>query len=371
MNDQADLPPVAGKKNLKPVLLVGTFVFCICLFGLIASGYGLAQWLSTNTQLSDISTQAVLANATPNSNCTEQDCLKVCFSHLPDIVGILDPGTPEPTEAFDLSHSFNPEGAYDLATYRIKGDKIKLTFAPGVPGRLERYQQDSALHQRIWKFITTIIPQSARNVLTIFTLKTAGSGTPIPTFVNYFPPTYSLDVDIFALNNTPLVVRDLVLDTGQLITINKDQLTYTDVLPSNQSDRASYDVAFKKCGQFLFQSWCAAPDSYINLFYQRFWKDQHEDELYQIYYALYHIDADYGDIGKSLYKEHPNEFLSSFAALDVPHDISVSFQHFVLGAKPEGKTIAEQKVLFFYDFPELVQLREQIIGGICSYATNH
>jgi len=370
MNDQTDRP-VASKKNLKPVLLAGTFVLCICLFGLIASGYGLVRWLSTNTQLSDFSTQAVLANATLDSHCTEQDCLQVCVSHLPDLVGTPDPGTPDPTETFDLAHSFNPQGAYDLATYRVNGDEIKLTFSPGVPDRLKRYQADTGLHQRIWKFITTIIPKSAHEMLTTFTLKTAGSGTKIATFVHYFPPTYSLDVDIFALNNMPLVVDDLVRDTGQLITINKDQLTYTAVLPADHSDRASYDAAWKKCGQLLFQSWCAAPDAYINLFYQRFWQDQHEDELYQIYYAIYHSDADYGDIGTRLYKKRPDEFLNKFAASDVPHDIAVSFEYFVLGPKPEGRTIAEQKILFFYDFPELVQLREQIISGICSYAANH
>ncbi len=43
-------------------------------------------------------------------------------------------------------------------------------------------------------------------------------------------------------------------------------------------------------------------------------------------------------------------------------DIAESWTHFVLQPKPAGDTVSEKKVLFFYDFPELVELREEIVA---------
>ena len=39
---------------------------------------------------------------------------------------------------------------------------------------------------------------------------------------------------------------------------------------------------------------------------------------------------------------------------------------FIISPRPAGDTIAEQKILFFYDFPEMVALREQIRQNMCA-----
>jgi hypothetical protein len=41
--------------------------------------------------------------------------------------------------------------------------------------------------------------------------------------------------------------------------------------------------------------------------------------------------------------------------------------YFVLEASPSGNLVFEQKIRFFYEFPELVALRKQIIQNVCSY----
>ena len=47
-------------------------------------------------------------------------------------------------------------------------------------------------------------------------------------------------------------------------------------------------------------------------------------------------------------------------------DIAESWSYFVLKPRPTGNTIADQKVLYFYDFPELITLREQIARNLCN-----
>lgn len=39
---------------------------------------------------------------------------------------------------------------------------------------------------------------------------------------------------------------------------------------------------------------------------------------------------------------------------------------FVLSAPPPGNNIAEEKILFFYEYPELVQMRASILANICA-----
>jgi len=47
-------------------------------------------------------------------------------------------------------------------------------------------------------------------------------------------------------------------------------------------------------------------------------------------------------------------------------DIAESFTYFVFTPKPTGNSIKEQKIAFFYEYPELVKLRSDILNGACS-----
>jgi hypothetical protein len=38
---------------------------------------------------------------------------------------------------------------------------------------------------------------------------------------------------------------------------------------------------------------------------------------------------------------------------------------------PAATRIADQKILFFYEFPEFITLRQEIIPNICRYAAEH
>ncbi len=45
-------------------------------------------------------------------------------------------------------------------------------------------------------------------------------------------------------------------------------------------------------------------------------------------------------------------------------DITESWTHFVLKRKPTGQAIADQKALFFCAYPELVELRAEILAQL-------
>jgi hypothetical protein len=82
---------------------------------------------------------------------------------------------------------------------------------------------------------------------------------------------------------------------------------------------------------------------------------QYTGDLMAYYNALYQF-----------YQAHSAEFVDDYAATHPTEDIAESFTYFVFSPKPAGASIKEQKIKFFYEYPELVQLREGILSGICS-----
>lgn len=82
---------------------------------------------------------------------------------------------------------------------------------------------------------------------------------------------------------------------------------------------------------------------YINRFWQPIWKDWGS--------------GDYNDY----YDDHPDDFVSPYAVTDPGEDIAESFSMFVFNEKPANLSlIKDQKVDYFWQFPEFVTVREEI-----------
>ena len=56
--------------------------------------------------------------------------------------------------------------------------------------------------------------------------------------------------------------------------------------------------------------------------------------------------------------------MTEYAATNPSEDFAESFMVFVLKEKPIKSTITDQKILFFYDFPELVEIRDFIRSNL-------
>jgi hypothetical protein len=140
------------------------------------------------------------------------------------------------------------------------------------------------------------------------------------------------------------------------------------VPPSNAifrfpDNKTVYKQEKDACPQYFAGEGCSEPDSYMNEFFTRFWPyiyeeweqiDLEEDE--DTRYALL----------RDFYEVHQDQFLSDYAATSPLEDIAESWTYFVLSPKPELTSIANEKILFFYEYPELIDLRTQILTNICA-----
>ena len=56
--------------------------------------------------------------------------------------------------------------------------------------------------------------------------------------------------------------------------------------------------------------------------------------------------------------------MTEYAASNPDEDFAESFVAFVLKEKPTKSTTVDQKIRFFYDFPELVEMRDFIRSNL-------
>ncbi len=127
------------------------------------------------------------------------------------------------------------------------------------------------------------------------------------------------------------------------------ELAHIETLNASQVDPL---VAPENCTYFFTGEGCAREDSYINAFVTRFWP---ADDIDQVD----HIAETEG--GNPVYTANPEHFVNDYAATNPGEDIAESFAYFVIkGKRDNADTVAQEKINFFYEYPELVALRQDM-----------
>lgn len=167
------------------------------------------------------------------------------------------------------------------------------------------------------------------------------------------------DVDFNSKNRERIYqsIYTLVHEFGHLLTLNNTQIK-----PTNKKEVDKNEPYLTIEGQAL-------KNSYINLFVVRFWNGSllSEWDYIQKKYCFTEqkscLEKLYG-----LYQENYTDFLTDYAAESPEEDIVESWTAFVLHDKiKRPQTIAEQKINFFYQFPELVKYRKIIKKNLRKY----
>jgi len=172
------------------------------------------------------------------------------------------------------------------------------------------------------------------------------------------PAEWILGADILDSRSPVALTETLLHEFGHLLTLNSDQMTVDyQRYPESQGSGG--------CRQYASSQGCSYTDSYMNAWYQSFWKP-----IYREWYKNLYLESQNGldwQLVRGFYNRYPEQFNTEYSASSPEEDIAESFTAFLLGPKPANNTVADQKVNFFYSYPEMIQLRSYIINGICSY----
>lgn len=307
---------------------------------------------------------ASILQPTPNIHCASGSCTDACIAKLSST---LQNGSQSAQTRTASPQNLNITPTV-LVAYDVQGDQIGAPkFSPNVPSDLVNYQQNTAAQKLVWDYFAAIIPADRRKEVAYYIVSSDGKGGMLASVqlnIND-PKKWALNVDIVDAGKPRNLTFTLIHEFGHLLTLNDSQVAADPRALSNPQDQQLQAQAAASCPQYFTTDGCSQPDSYINQFYNKFWP--------KLFTEWSQVNAKrdqngYFTLIGNFYLHHPTQFVSPYAATSPEEDIAESWAHFILTPKPADDSIANKKVLFFYDFPELVQLRDQIASGLCNYS---
>ncbi len=251
-----------------------------------------------------------------------------------------------------------------LVTYTVTDNELTDPYYDEVSSEFQDEQDDEQTHQQVWEYFSSVIPASERSVIAEYSIITDGQGGTLAAVsqTQSDPNLWSLQVDIADTGNYHELTYTLVHEFAHVLTLGPQQVPPSLAVFNNPEDDDIYFDEASACPGYFPGEGCANVDSYINAFYDQFWAELY-DEWNEI--NLEEDDDAYYEKLDEFYYKYEDRFVTSYAATNPEEDIAEAFTFFVFGPTPAGDTIAEKKVLFFYQYPELIELRVNILRNLC------
>ncbi|GAB4458816.1 MAG: hypothetical protein Kow0070_13020 [Anaerolineales bacterium] len=288
--------------------------------------------------------------------CTDETCLDACLTRINDT---LKTGQSDP-----LGGEYaDKDASFDLVVYKVEDGKLGNPTVLYVPSEYKPFQQNLETQKAIWNYTSSLLPPDQLKWISEFFIFTDGPDNTLAWVDNrdiLDRAHWQLGVDIVDAQNPIDLTYTLVHEFGHLLTLNTDQI------PPAES-YSTWEQNPSTCPQFSLPEGCTSPDSYVNLFYQRFWADIFDEWLETVEQVSVASDDGYDILVENFYSRYEDQFVSEYAATNIYEDMAESFMYFVLEAAPQGDQVFEEKIRFFSEFPELAALRKQIIQNVCSY----
>ena len=239
---------------------------------------------------------------------------------------VPDTTLPSTTTADNAPDTTTEDTAVDTSygAYTVQAD-LSLSPTP------------TPLHQELWDLLRRVLGDAATaQFIEGFTVYNDQYSNIDATVLHGQTPGKRLvQVNARYADNLPQLTRTFIHEYGHLVTLAGDQVT-----PDNGG-----------CGTTSVDEGCLAADSYLNRFLDRYWWSYGQE----VFDALASPTA-----MEAFYNAHQSDFVTRYAGTDPLEDIAETWAEFVIKDAPAGATVAEQKILFLYGFPALVQLRDEI-----------
>ncbi|HXF83749.1 MAG TPA: hypothetical protein VNK49_00010 [Anaerolineales bacterium] len=253
-----------------------------------------------------------------------------------------------------------------LVIYSISNDTLSTPLYKRVPESLKDEREDRKSHEAIWNYFATLVPYQARKSVTEFAIMTDGQENILAGVLqsNENPAEWTLAIDILDAKDNHLLTYVFMHELGHLITLNADQVPPSERIFENPGDEEIYAQEASACHQYFPGEGCSQPESYINAFYNRFWRDLYNEWL-EIDKQKDENEDEYQNMLDDFYRTYQDQFLTDYAVTSPEEDIAEAWAFFVLSSLPQTYSIAQEKILFFYEYPELIELRQELLSRLC------
>lgn len=236
-----------------------------------------------------------------------------------------------------------------IITYQVAGDTLSNEIINYTNTKQTEYAKDTFQHNEIWDSFTTIIPEELRTNVKSFSIFSDG----VSNLLGYVDPldytgdTWQLGLDSADSKDKKNFYYTLIHEYGHLLTLNSEQMITNHDWKSSAEKEDTYSSYYGE----------STPDSYMNLYYKEFWLDDYEE--WQELNVQNDIEAQ-----NKFYIQHTEDFVTPYAVVHPEEDIAESWTFFILSPKQSNTTVAQKKQNFFYQFPELIDIRAQILENL-------
>ena len=243
------------------------------------------------------------------------------------------PSADDSAEESTAPRNDDPEiGDQDLSIlgkYAVEGDEI---VDPDVP-------DDYAV---VWERFTELFPAETHPEITMFVAIDAeeSGGTDGALERNRLRPDERyLAIDVTGWDEPDELDRTLIHEFAHLMTLRASQVTD--------------EIDDEDCPLYANKG-CPLPGSYLEAWETEFWPDAADPDF-----------SEEDDAMQARYDEDEDGYVTEYAATNPDEDIAESFASWVVDDTEvtEGTVVAE-KLAFFEDYPELVQLKEDILAAL-------
>ena len=207
-----------------------------------------------------------------------------------------------------------------LASYPVSGGQASITDPED---------------QAVWDYLCSILPLEARQKIAEFNLFTDGTSN----ILAYTAPVEENGVNDNTRFSISIDYYDVYDENGAKRDWSK--LTYTILHEYGHvllEDETQVDLSK---GTSTHDPATFVKGSFRKGFYDTFW-------------------SQLGDTGVGDYEANPTRYVSRYGANYFHEDIADTFAVFVLGGEPQGDTVAEEKLRFFWADPDMTALRTAI-----------
>lgn len=224
-----------------------------------------------------------------------------------------------------------------LAIYNLNQDEVQYEYIPHVT--LDRNSKSVVKdYPQIWNTVEAIIPEELFENFDKLIISTDGELNNLAYVIanNSSGSRWNISIDPVDVGEETLFYETIIHEYFHYMTLNNTQVSY-----------------FKQPSIFTYsdQDLVTDENSYLNQFNQKFW-------------GLLSQESPLAEDVYLFYLRHKSFFVDEYAATNAAEDICESFAFFVLRDKPSADTIANKKLLFFYNYPELVEFRSEVRQNI-------
>jgi hypothetical protein len=259
-------------------------------------------------------------------------------------------------------------------------------YHDSVDVKLEKFQ-DEDLHKQLFDMYVSITPKQILDEVVYFEIVTDDYGGAESAAVGRsggdFTMKYWLRVDPLDMAPSAGPIDEqlhksiMIHENAHILSLGSSQNDNDDPFSSTGIDDL-YDAPYTELRKIVQEkvsactpnyyddaSGCMKNNSYMNKFFQKFWVD-----IYPSFKGFYEFDDNdkFLDHNALFYKKYEKQFVTEYAASNPSEDLAESFIAFVLQEKPTKSTVSfthsDHKILFFYDFPELVEMRDFIRSNL-------